>query len=469
MLRQRARAVAAGLRILDLGLVAAAFAGARALQPAVEPGGSAWSAPAGLDAPWVALALIVWTAVSEASGVYGVYRTRRLVDEVGRIALAGCTAAAVLAGVALAGRDPERSRLLLGVWSAVAVTGLAGSRVALRTLARALRRRGYNSRTFAVVGSGPLAHRLRRELLARQEWGFTFAGFVLERGSGRGVAGPVLGELAELREILQRQVLDFVVVAVPRERLAAAERALEACEEQGIPVKIGLDLFPSRRSRLAVEDLSGQPLLSFSTAPEALLPLLAKRAFDVVGSVAGLVLLAPVLAVAAAAVALDSRGPILFRQQRVGLHGRRFTLYKFRSMRCGAEAERAALEHRNEMDGPVFKLRSDPRVTRVGRLLRRTSLDELPQLWNVLRGEMSLVGPRPPLPDEVRRYEPWQRRRLSVKPGLTCTWQVSGRSEVGFRRWMELDLAYIDRWSLWQDVRIVLRTIPAVLLGRGAR
>jgi len=175
------------------------------------------------------------------------------------------------------------------------------------------------------------------------------------------------------------------------------------------------------------------------------------------------------LATLAALVKLESPGPALFRQVRIGLNGRRFKLYKFRSMRDGAEAELDRLLPHNEADGPVFKMRADPRVTRVGAFLRRTSLDELPQLWNVLVGEMSIVGPRPPLPHEVKRYERWQRRRLSVKPGLTCTWQVSGRSDMTFDRWMELDLEYIDRWSLRNDLRIMLRTIPAVLLGRGAR
>jgi exopolysaccharide biosynthesis polyprenyl glycosylphosphotransferase len=215
--------------------------------------------------------------------------------------------------------------------------------------------------------------------------------------------------------------------------------------------------------------VAGLPLLSFSSTPSDAIALVAKRAFDLVASAAALVLLAPVLLAIAAAVKLDSPGPVLFRQRRVGLAGRTFTLYKFRSMRQDAEAQRRALEARNEMDGPVFKIRDDPRVTRVGRFLRRTSLDELPQFWNVLRGEMSVVGPRPPIPAEVRRYARWQRRRLSVKPGLTCTWQVSGRNEVDFDRWMALDLDYIDTWSLWGDVRIVLKTIPAVLLGRGAR
>jgi exopolysaccharide biosynthesis polyprenyl glycosylphosphotransferase len=279
----------------------------------------------------------------------------------------------------------------------------------------------------------------------------------------------VLGQLDQLGTILERNVVDLVVFAVSRDRLEVVEEALRTCEEQGVAAKICLDLFPRRVARIAVEDVAGLPLLSFSSTPSDAIALVAKRAFDLVASAAALVLLAPVLLAIAAAVKLDSPGPVLFRQRRVGLAGRTFTLYKFRSMRQDAEAQRRALEARNEMDGPVFKIRDDPRVTRVGRFLRRTSLDELPQFWNVLRGEMSVVGPRPPIPAEVRRYARWQRRRLSVKPGLTCTWQVSGRNEVDFDRWMALDLDYIDTWSLWGDVRIVLKTIPAVLLGRGAR
>jgi lipopolysaccharide/colanic/teichoic acid biosynthesis glycosyltransferase len=185
--------------------------------------------------------------------------------------------------------------------------------------------------------------------------------------------------------------------------------------------------------------------------------------------VLGLGLLSPLLAIVAVAVRFDSPGPVLFRQRRVGLNGREFTLYKFRSMRVGAEDELHGLRAHNEADGPVFKMREDPRVTGVGRFIRRMSIDELPQLWNVFRGEMSVVGPRPPIPEEVRRYQRWQRRRLSMKPGITCTWQVSGRSDLEFDRWMELDLAYIDTWSLWGDLQIVARTIPAVLLRRGAR
>ncbi len=241
------------------------------------------------------------------------------------------------------------------------------------------------------------------------------------------------------------------------------------CEEQGVNVRVVLNFFPNRISKLAVEDLEGIPMLAFSSAPSAMAPLAGKRVFDVVVSALALLLMSPLLILIAIAIKLDSPGPVFFRQRRVGLSGREFRLYKFRSMSHDAEARLSELRSRNEMDGPVFKMRDDPRVTRVGRLLRKTSLDEFPQFLNVLRGEMSVVGPRPPLPSEVRLYERWQRRRLSVKPGITCTWQVSGRNEIDFARWMDLDLHYIDNWSLWHDLKIVLLTIPAVVFGRGAR
>jgi len=182
-----------------------------------------------------------------------------------------------------------------------------------------------------------------------------------------------------------------------------------------------------------------------------------------------LMVLSPVLVAIAIAIKLDSPGPVLFRQLRCGLHGRTFTFLKFRSMRVDAEALKKQLAPYNEMDGPAFKMTNDPRVTPLGRFLRRTSLDELPQLWNIIRGDMSIVGPRPAVLEEVRQYEPWQRRRLSMKPGLTCLWQVNGRNELTFEEWMRLDLEYIDNWSLWLDVKIALKTIPAVLFGRGAR
>jgi exopolysaccharide biosynthesis polyprenyl glycosylphosphotransferase len=223
------------------------------------------------------------------------------------------------------------------------------------------------------------------------------------------------------------------------------------------------------KARVVLEDLEGIPLLTFTNTPLAPFPMFLKRLADVVASGVGLAVLAVPLLLIAAAVKLTSRGPVLFKQVRCGLNGRRFTLYKFRTMHQGAEQQLDEVAHLNEVNGPAFKARTDPRVTPVGKVLRRLSLDELPQLANVLRGQMSLVGPRPPLPEEVARYERWQRRRLSMKPGITGLWQVSGRAGLDdFNRWIALDLAYIDQWSLWLDLKIMLKTIPAVLSTHGA-
>jgi exopolysaccharide biosynthesis polyprenyl glycosylphosphotransferase len=212
--------------------------------------------------------------------------------------------------------------------------------------------------------------------------------------------------------------------------------------------------------------VGGVPSIAFCPVPSDAMALFAKRAFDIAVSFVALAWLAPLLAAVALAIRIDSPGPVLFRQCRVGRNGRTFFVLKFRSMYQDAEQRLEALRSRNEMSGPVFKMANDPRVTRVGRFIRKTSIDELPQFWNVLRGDMSVVGPRPPLPREVAQYKPWQRRRLSVRPGITCTWQVSGRNDIDFDRWMELDLSYIDNWSLWRDFQIVAKTIPAVFHGR---
>jgi exopolysaccharide biosynthesis polyprenyl glycosylphosphotransferase len=217
-----------------------------------------------------------------------------------------------------------------------------------------------------------------------------------------------------------------------------------------------------------LDELDGVPLLTFTTSPNNAFALALKRLLDIVLSFVLLVLGLPVVLLVAIAIKLTSSGSVLFRQTRCGLNGRRFTLYKFRTMVEGAEARQRELLPYNEMDGPVFKITDDPRVTTLGRVLRRFSLDELPQLWNVLKGDMSLVGPRPPIPEEVAKYQRWQRRRLAMKPGLTCLWQISGRNELPFQRWIELDLQYIDSWSPWLDFKILVKTIPAVLSGRGA-
>ncbi len=467
MLKRNARAVDVGVRLLDVAGLSAALPAAYAIRerldslPALGPIDRYWSI--------VAETLLLWVVVSWLTEVYGAYRKRPLTTEIFRLGKALVTTAAGIAALGYLQKEYV-SRLLLFAYIGVGFVWLAVNRIAMRSVARAARRRGYNTRRYAVVGSGPLAREIVRTMSAHPEWGYTFAGFVVDGPAPEALGREkVLGGLDELEGLLRTTVLDEVIFVVPRERLSVAEAMVLACEEQGVSVRVCMDLFATRIATRSVEDLDGIPLLSLSTTPSDAAALAAKRALDVAQSLVALVVLAPVFLAVAVAIRLDSPGPIFFRQRRVGVSGREFMLVKFRSMYQDAEARLESLRARNEVSGPVFKMRDDPRVTRVGRFIRRTSIDELPQFWNVLCGDMSVVGPRPPLPSEVRQYQRWQLRRLSMKPGITCTWQVSGRSHIAFDRWMELDLHYIDNWSLWRDMKILARTIPAVLTGRGAQ
>jgi len=277
----------------------------------------------------------------------------------------------------------------------------------------------------------------------------------------------ILSGLGDVRTVLRTQVVDEVVISVPLASLyAQASSIVAACEEQGVIIRVLANLFNLRVGRVVTDDLAGIPVTTVHTGAMRGWPIAIKRFLDVAIAAILLTLSLPLLLFVAAAIKLSSPGPVLFVQERIGLNKRRFRLYKFRTMVPGAELEQAGLRHLNEATGPVFKMRADPRVTSVGRVLRRTSIDELPQLFNVLTGDMSMVGPRP-LP--VRDYEGFDedrhRRRFSVRPGLTCLWQVSGRHLIPFEGWMALDLHYIDHWSLWLDIKTMLRTIPAVIRG----
>ena len=322
-----------------------------------------------------------------------------------------------------------------------------------------------------VAGAGPLGRLTERELRDAKKRR-TVVGHVRLRDEpiDPRLGAPVLGNLRELDDILNRRVVDEVYFApsTPPDPLEM-QRAIATCEGLGVPFAL-----PAcggyRLARAVVADRRAAPdgYFHYLSVRQKPLQRAVKRVIDVLVSLAALVVLAPLLLLAALAVKLTSPGPILFGQQRVGMRGRAFHMLKFRSMVSNAEALKAQLLERNERSGPAFKLAKDPRITPVGRFLRKYSVDELPQLWNVLRGEMSLVGPRPALPEEVARYAAWQRRRLSVRPGLTCVWQVSGRNDVSFTSWMVLDMRYIDHWSLAEDLRLILRTVPVVVTGRGA-
>ncbi|HEY2847096.1 MAG TPA: exopolysaccharide biosynthesis polyprenyl glycosylphosphotransferase, partial [Pyrinomonadaceae bacterium] len=260
------------------------------------------------------------------------------------------------------------------------------------------------------------------------------------------------------------------IFVVGRGRLQDFEEAMLAAERHGVRSHVALDLFPHVIARPVLEELDGVPLLTFTTVPSSPVLMAVKRAFDLVFGAFLFLVTLPIQIAAALAILATTSGDLLFRQTRCGLNGRQFRLLKFRTMIRGAEEKLPEISHLNEMSGPAFKATNDPRLTSVGKFLRRFSIDELPQLWNVLTGDMSLVGPRPPIPEEVSRYEPWQRRRLSMKPGLTCLWQISGRNEIpDFDRWMSLDLKYIDTWTPMLDFKILMMTVPIVLSGRGAR
>ena len=325
---------------------------------------------------------------------------------------------------------------------------------------------------FLIVGCGSRAREMASLIEAGHGTGLRLIGFIDPNGEGSNL-GDRFGRYevfppGEVKQVLQDRVIDEVVFAVNMEELARLEPLLSHCANLGVRVRMQLEFLPVTYSRIYLENFHHVPLLSLSSAPENELLLFFKRTLDVIVGSFALVLLSPLLLAIAAAITITSPGKVLFRQTRCGLGGRKFTLYKFRSMVNNAEQLRAELHQLNELDGPAFKISNDPRITPVGRLLRRFSLDELPQLWNILRGDMSFVGPRPAIPDEVEEYEPWQRRRLRMRPGLTCIWVLEGRSHVDFNRWIELDLTYINNWSPWLDCKIFLRTIPIVISGKGA-
>lgn len=325
---------------------------------------------------------------------------------------------------------------------------------------------------FLIVGCGSRAHEMATLIEASRGMGLRLVGFV-DPNSENSKLSDKFGSynvfpLGAVEKILRDEVVDEVVFAVSMQELARLEPLMLHCANVGVNTRVQLEFLPAAYSRVYLENFRDVQLLSLSSAPESELLLFLKRVLDVVCAACSLVLLLPVLIAIAAAIRITSPGEVLFRQTRCGIGGRRFTLYKFRSMVNNAEQLRAELHQLNELDGPVFKISDDPRITPIGRLLRRFSLDELPQLWNILRGDMSFVGPRPAVPDEVEQYEPWQRRRLRMRPGLTCIWVLEGRNNIEFHRWIQLDLAYIDNWSLWLDCKIFFRTIPIVISGRGA-
>jgi exopolysaccharide biosynthesis polyprenyl glycosylphosphotransferase len=324
-----------------------------------------------------------------------------------------------------------------------------------------------------VVGLGDAAQRLGRQLEeAGASHGIRLRGFFADSPDAPStpielVRNYPVHAISALPGLLRSHVIDEIIFATDSRRLAELEDVMLLCEEEGVRTRIAVGFLPHVNSRVYLDRLGNSPLLTFSSTPHDEIRLLVKRVTDIVLAAAALLLVFPIMLLIALLIRLTSPGPAIFRQERCGLNGRRFVFYKFRSMCLDAEALRESVEHMSQRE-LAMKIPNDPRLTGVGRWLRKFSADELPQLWNVLKGDMSLVGPRPAIPSEVEQYKRWQRRRLRMRPGLTCLWAISGRDEVDFETWMKLDMEYIDNWSLGLDWKIILRTIPSVLSGRGA-
>ena len=480
MLKQKALVIARIVYLVDLALTTVAFFAAfyirDLLLPIIDPS----HFPTGLYPVTEYLkiypiVLVIWSVLLFTYDSYHSHRTIPLTREglnTFRVVGVGTVLLATLAYL-IPLRQLSRSWFILFAIGAAAL--LTAEKIMLRVIARWVRSKGLNYRTILIVGTGRRATEIARMVMEHKYWGYKILGFVSDghRLSNGWARYRIFGTVPDLKRILETgeiaEPIDEIVFAVTRKKLDEMKQIFLMCEELGIRTRVAMNIFQNRVARLELEELDGVPFLTFTTTPSNETHLALKRLLDIAVSTIMLGLAVPVILLAALLIKITSPGSVLFKQRRIGLNGRMFTLYKFRTMIADAHARRDELAHLNEMNGPVFKLKDDPRITPVGRWLRRFSLDELPQFWNVLKGDMSLVGPRPPIPEEVASYHRWHRRRLSMKPGLTCLWQISGRNDIAdFDRWMKLDLQYIDNWSPSLDLKILLRTIPAVLSGKGA-
>jgi exopolysaccharide biosynthesis polyprenyl glycosylphosphotransferase len=464
--------------LLDLGLTALSFPVAYwvrmrvlarmvgdVVQPAIYPFGLYWGLFAGI--------LVIWFLIAHFLHIYRDIELRnrqQLVGDAAKVIILGVVA---LNAALYFVRADYISRAFILTIAAVNFVLVASGRVALLGGSRHLREKFQTFHYCLIVGLGQNARELASLIEQSEPLGLRLIGFVNPRtGAELSIGGlksqyPVFA-LGDAYGILQNHVVDELLFAVNNDELERLEPLIDRCHKEGIRTRVDLGFFPRTFPRVHLENLRHIPLLTLGSTPNNEFALFAKRAVDLIVSALALILLSPLLLIIAILVRLTSPGPILYRQIRCGLNGRRFELYKFRSMVANADELRAELDSLNDLEGPAFKMKNDPRCTPLGRWLRKFSLDELPQLWNVLIGEMSFVGPRPPLPQEVEMYAPWQRRRLRMRPGLTCLWTLEGRNRLSFDRLVQFDLAYIDNWSLWLDLKIFLKTIPHVALGRGA-
>ena len=429
------------------------------------------------DAPLSAYAtaqityVVVALVVMLRQGLYRLRRTTQWLDETGMIVSGVTLAISALVIVFFLVRPGVTSRAMLAYLWGTSIAILAIVRLAMRWIVARRRRQGVGVSRVLVIGAGHVGKMVMQQIAGRPGLGYDLAGFCDDVACAQGTnfgRFECLGPVRDLPLVVQDQRIDEIVIALPSAEHATILSIVGLCERLGVEFRLVPDTYDLTLGTLEVDDIAGIPLIGRRESTIRGVNMIVKRAIDIGASSIALILCAPVFALVALAVRLDSPGPVFIPQVRVGMRGRQFECYKVRSMFQDADRRRDDLLTENEAGGIIFKMRDDPRRTRVGRVIRKLSIDELPQFWSILKGEMSLVGPRPPFPHEVEQYETWHKRRLSVTPGLTGLWQVSGRSDLPFDEMVMLDLYYIENWSLSLDLKIILRTIPTVISGRGA-
>lgn len=469
MLKQQAALFNRITQIIDIALIMVAFGAAHAILARSLP-----TLGPLIDHLWIMLVVLpTWRFFMSKYYLYASIRTLsigQVITSLLKVHLYG----SIITASAIYLIEPQGfRRALFVIFILISFVLLSTGKLLLKGILSYMRRRGYNTRNLLVIGSKELRYKFIQLVNDHAQWGLTIVGVYLPpspRIIDTSDGTPLLGSVEELVTICKSKPVDEVVFCLYRNDIQNLDDYVFEMDQMGITVRMVLDVYESHRARREVAMFHGDlPILTFHCMAFDANQLFIKRCLDIVGAIAGLCITFVIFPFIALAIKLDSPGPLLFGQKRVGEHGRLFTCWKFRSMYIDAEERKKELAHLNEMDGAIFKIKNDPRITKIGHFIRRTSLDELPQFWNVLVGDMSLVGTRPPTPDEVANYENWHRRRISIKPGITGLWQISGRNQIqDFNSIVRLDLEYIDKWNIWLDIKILLKTIKVVFVREGS-
>ena len=479
MLREQNDIITQTHKVLDICLTAAAFVAAYVVKRQLLPESFRGLTTAPNYYIVLLMIIIIWYVTFNVYGVYRTYRTRTYAQVFWNMTTAVSIGMLILGLCLYFFSITAVSRLMIGLFYVLNIVMLAASKGIVYRILTHFREKGFNSRNLLIVGSRERAKDVIESVGDNLVSGYRVLGCL---DTDPGEVGKVvkkglrvIGTVDQLKRILLEHVVDELVFAMPLAKINNADQCISVAEEMGVAVRILPDwqihklMYNPAIAHVRFQDFLGLPTMGLHSTPTDYGELIIKNAIDYIFAGIAMLLSLPLFLIIAAAIKTASKGPVFFKQERCGLNGRKFMVYKFRTMGADAEQRRQELRTLNEADGPVFKIKDDPRIIPfVGTFLRKTSLDELPQLINVLRGEMTLVGPRPPIPSEVEEYDIWQRRRLSMKPGLTCIWQsTSNRNDVGFEDWMKMDLSYIDNWSLGLDLRILLKTAAVVLTGAG--